>query len=184
MPIIIRNYQASFDLLRKDLEQVLEYIEPVDCNDKTFSHRTYGLLLRACTDFESLAKDTLIDKDPKYPKSPEKLNINDYRKLEPKLNLEPLDVDFLLWRPQPRRASPFRKWSVSPLQWYQDYNKVKHNRDAEFARANLGVVVEAMAGLFVLLAIVSEFNWGDCSWQRENGQYSFWRPPFCMYGPV
>jgi len=179
--VVFANYEASFELLTKDLEEILEFVEPVDANAATFSHRIYGVLLRVCTEFESLAKDLL--KDSGHPKPPNKMTVLDYRTLEDRFHLDVVDADFLLWRPQPRRVSPFRSWSTvqPPLSWYRDYNKVKHNREAEFPRANLGVLVEAMAGQFALTAKASEFNWGDCGWSNDKGKFSFWRWPFCMY---
>jgi len=93
MPLVIRNYQASFDLFLKDLQEVLEFIEPVEANKTTFSHRTYGLLLRVCTDFESLAKDLSIDAGDTTP--PDKMNVKNYCKLEATLHLEPVEVEFL-----------------------------------------------------------------------------------------
>jgi hypothetical protein len=184
MQLDIRNYQASFDLFLRDLQEVLEFIEPVKANEATFSHRTYGLLLRVCTDFESLSKDLLIDVG--YPKSPDKMTVLDYRTLETSLQLELVEVDFLLWGPQPLRFSPFSNWTVSepPLRWYKDYNTVKHNRDAQFSKASLRVLIEAGGALFSLVAKVSKFDWGPfCSWSVDKGKYTFWRPPFQMFGP-
>jgi hypothetical protein len=179
----IRNYQASFDLFVKDLHEVLEFIEPTEANKNTFSHRIYGLLLRVCTDFESLSKDLLIDSG--YGKPAEKMNVLDYRSLEASFHLEEIEVDFLPWRPQPLHVSPFFKWTISepPLPWYKTYNTVKHNRDAQFSRASLDVLIVAGAGLFALISKTSEFRWGEfCSWSRNNGKYTFWRSPFQMYG--
>jgi hypothetical protein len=183
MPPIVTNYKASFDIFLKDLHQVLEFVEPVDANKGTFSHRIYGLLLRVCTDFESLSKDLLVDSG--YTKPVEAMNVLDYRSLETTLYLEEVEVDFLSWHPQPLRIIPYANWTVTepPLSWYKAYNTVKHNRDAQFSAASLGVVIEAGAGLFALIAKVSHFDWGDfCSWTKDNGKYSFWRSPFEMYG--
>lgn len=183
MPPVIRNYQASFDLFLKDLHEVLEFVEPVEANRNTFSHRIYSLLLRACTDFESLSKDLLIGSG--CTKSPDAMNVLDYRSLEKDLYLEEVEVDFLPWRPQPLRTTPYANWTTAepPLSWYKAYNTVKHNRDVQFSKASLGVLVEAGAGLFALVAKVSEFRWGDfCSWRMDNGKYEFWRAPFQMHG--
>jgi hypothetical protein len=183
MSVVIGNYQASFDLFLKDLHEVLEFVEPVEANRGTFSHRIYGLLLRVCTDFESLSKDLLIDSGCK--KSPEGMKVSDYRSLERNLYLEEVEVDFLPWRPQPLRTTPYANWTTAKpsLSWYKAYNTVKHNRDAQFSKASLGVLVEAGAGLFALIAKVSHFNWGDfCSWRGDNGKYTFWRSPFEMHG--
>ncbi len=183
MPPVIRNYQTSFDLFLKDLHEVLEFVEPVEANKFTFSHRIYGLLLRVCTDFESLSKDLLIGAGCTKP--PEAMNVLDYRSLEASLYLEEVEVDFLSWRPSPLRMTPYDKWTVAepPLSWYKTYNIVKHNRDAQFSRASLDVLIEAGAGLFALIARVSDFRWGEfCSWRRDNGKYIFWRSPFQMSG--
>lgn len=183
MAPVIRNYQASFDLFLKDLNKVLEFIEPVEANKDTFSHRLYGLLLRVCTDFESLSKDLLIEAG--CTKNPNDINVLDYRSLEPIYHLEEVEVDFLLWRPQSLHMSPYSNWSVAqpPLSWYNKYNIVKHNRDAKFSSASLKVSIEAGGALFALIAKVSEFRWGEfCSLSRENGRYTFWRSSFQMYG--
>ncbi|MCX5801824.1 MAG: hypothetical protein NTX17_10640 [Candidatus Eisenbacteria bacterium] len=182
MAIQLVSYKASFDLLRKELEQLTKFIEPVDANVQAFSHRTYGLLLRICTDFESLAKELLVSTS--CSKGPDSMTIQDYRILESSLHLETVEVEFLLWRPSPRRVLPFKDWSTAqpPVRWYQDYNVVKHNREAEFSQASFCTVLDAMSGLFAMLAKASDFDWGDfCSWGNQDGKNSFWRAPFCMY---
>jgi len=178
-----RIYQASFDLLQRDFETFLEYVEPVEANATCHSHRAYGLLLRTCTEFESLARDLLVDSGSKKPR--EDMNVNDYRGLETGFQLEACVVDFLGWRPEPRRVPPYRGWSTSqpPLAWYRDYNTVKHNRDAEFHLANLGTLLEALAALFALTAKASNLNWNPCSWSRDKDGGSFWRGPFRLLDP-
>jgi hypothetical protein len=42
------------------------------------------------------------------------------------------------------------------LSWYQDYNRVKHDRATEFSRANLDNVINAVSGLFSI--VFSQFN--------------------------
>jgi len=101
----IADYVASFDLLARDIKQVLEFVEPADTNANTYSHRLYAILLRACTDFESLARDLLVKQGGKKPV--DKLNVHDYRMLEPHLQLEGVKLDFLLWSPTPKRVLPF-----------------------------------------------------------------------------
>jgi hypothetical protein len=186
MPLSTLSYQSSFDLFLKDLEEILEFVEPVDANKDTFSHRIYGLLLRVCTDFESLAKDLSIDAGDTTP--PDKMNVKNYCKLEATLHLEPIEVEFLSWRPQPLRFWPYHKWSVSKpsLKWYANYNIVKHNRESKFSLASLSTLIEAESGLFALIAKASNFEWKGPefnSWSSEKGRYTFWRSPFCMHGP-
>ena len=179
----VRIYQASFDLLQRDFESLLEYIEPADANAACYSHRAYALLLRACTEFESLARDLLVASGDRTPRAD--MNVNDYRRLEGTLHLERCEVDFLGWRPKPRRIAPYREWSTSqpPLAWYRSYNTVKHNRDAEFHLANLGTVVEALAALFTLTAKASDLEWPPCHWSLDKDGGSLWRGPFRLLDP-
>ncbi len=157
MAVNIRVYQASFALLERDLEALLEFIEPVDANAACFSHRTYALLLRACTEFESLAKDLLVDGGA--TNAPADMNMNDYRTLETTCKFEGVTVDFLPWRPHPKQLSPYKGWSTAhpPLRWYGDYNDVKHNRNARFELAKLQTLVESISGLFCLIAKASRY---------------------------
>ena len=119
--INIKNYKSSFDLLLKDLNQILEFIEPTNKNKAVFSHRIYGLLLRVCTDFESLAKDLLVESG--YKKNPEKMTVHDYKTLEKSLFLESVKIEFIAWEPKPLILIPFKKWYTSKpvLSWYSKY---------------------------------------------------------------
>jgi hypothetical protein len=143
---------ASFEILCSDFRRLTEYVEPTDANLKTYSHRLYELLLRACTDFESVCKEELVVTG--YTKSPAKMDINDYKTLERRLHLERFSVGVLSWRPAPVYLHPFASWSTaaSPLGWYKAYNTVKHNRHSQFEEANLDQVRHSLAGLFAMLA--------------------------------
>jgi hypothetical protein len=49
--------------------------------------------------------------------------------------------------------APFLSWKSSgPLTWYQAYNQSKHSRHAEFRKANLENLLNAVAALVVLLS--------------------------------
>ena len=152
------EYLGSFRLLVDDLKEVCAFVEPIDTNLNTFSHRIYELLLRACTEFESASKQALVAAG--YSKPVCDMNINDYRTLEQHLKLELFEVGLLLWQPAPSYVRPFASWSTAqpPLSWYEAYNKVKHNRNTEFAVANLGNLRLAMSGLFALLAQLHVFS--------------------------
>lgn len=127
-------------ILCQDFNELLEYIEPANGNLKTYSVRTYELLLRCCTEFESLCKSALkIDKD-------EWANINTYRPLH--VHLETIQVGFSRWQPAPIFIHPFVDWSPP---WYRDYNDVKHNRVGNFEKASLENVRNSIAGVFALM---------------------------------
>ena len=144
-------YRSAFLLLRDDIRQLTAYVEPTDDNLSVYSHRLYEILLRASTEFESLCREQLASTG--YSKPTHDQNINDYRTLEASLHLEACSVGVHLWRPTPRYVKPFLDWSTAtpPLHWYDAYNQVKHNRNTNFPRANLGNALSAVAGLFVIL---------------------------------
>lgn len=48
---------------------------------------------------------------------------------------------------------PWSSWGATPPespQWWKDYNSVKHERNANFANANLENVLNSFAGLLIL----------------------------------
>jgi hypothetical protein len=81
------------------------------------------------------------------------------------------------------RVLPFKVWTKAspPLSWYHNYNAVKHNRQAEFPRANLAVVVETLAAQFSLISKACDYNWPRGGWLRDHSVGSFWQEPFQMF---
>lgn len=176
-------YRASFALLRRDLFKVFEYVEPVSGHEIVHSHRLFSLLLRACTDFESIAKDLLLAAGSN--KSPEEMNVNDYRNLDTAYKLDPVEIRLHLWRPKPLALFPFRGWltAAPPLAWYAGYNAVKHNRHREFHQANLLNVLTATSALLTLVAKASNFDWEESSWSNEQPNFAFFHHWFSVHGP-
>ncbi|AFY57118.1 hypothetical protein Riv7116_4702 [Rivularia sp. PCC 7116] len=117
----------AYKILQKDLETLFEYIEPCDSNKATYSHRTFELVLRICTEFEANCKGILIANG--YKKSPKQLNICDYYKINYAAKLSDYEVLLRTWHPNPLKLQPFNEWqggTYQPLSWYQSYNEAKH----------------------------------------------------------
>lgn len=146
-----RSYLSSFAILSDDFRRLTEFVEPSDDNIHVYSYRIYELLLRACTDFESVCKEKLIEDG--YLKDPEDMNIYDYKKLETTLKLESVEIGLLFWRPNIVYIKPFENWSTNkpPLSWYSAYNTVKHNRKNKFSFASLNNLRLSLSGLFSIL---------------------------------
>lgn len=168
MTVNAYSYLASFEILSSDFRRLAEYVEPANGNLKTYSHRLYELLLRACTDFESVCKEELVATG--YRKPAADMNINDYKTLEGSLQLEQFHVGILIWRPAPVYLQPFGGWSSAapPLGWYRAYNTVKHNRNSQFDEANLDHVRLSLAGLFALLAVLGVISKDQMGAQVRN----------------
>ena len=144
------SYQGAFAILTSDIKRLCEFIEPVDAHLSVYSHRIFELLLRTCTEWESLCKEALVAAGD--PTNPEDMKVNDYVKLNRILDLDSVEVGILFWRPLPAYVRPYEAWTTShpPLKWYSGYNSVKHNRNTEFDRASLEHLRLAAAALFAL----------------------------------
>ncbi|MDF5730643.1 MAG: hypothetical protein PUP92_22125, partial [Rhizonema sp. PD38] len=124
-------------------------IDPSDKNEETYSHRIFELLLRASTEFETNCKAILRANG--YSKSTN-LNITDYCKIEQATKLSNYKVHLKNWEPSPKVIEPFKDWQNNqPLNWYQEYNAAKHDRNKAFKKANMKNMLEAIAGLLCIL---------------------------------
>ena len=159
----------AYHILENDFKKLFDYIELHENNKTTFSHRTYELILRTCTEFESNCKGILEDNGYK---STGNLNITDYFKINKASKLNEYIVRLNVWSPDPLIIIPFKEWSgteFTSLTWYKNYNKVKHNRNANFVMASLENLISCMAGLYVVLA--SQFAHHIFSPYQITGSY-------------
>lgn len=149
-----RGYIRAFELLEKDLVELFDYIEPCDNNGNTYSHRIYELYLRACTEFEANAKIVLSSNGYMNAK-----NISDYWKLNEAMKLSDYLVKINIWDGTNAIIKPYEEWSTNnkSLSWYQDYNKVKHDRNRFFKLASLSNLVKAISAIRIILYAQYDF---------------------------
>lgn len=144
-----RNLINGYYLLEQDLKEILSFVEPVPENFSTYSHRLYSLFIRACTEFEANCKAILIEKgvNPKKPDIGFYFKIHDYERYK-SIN----DYIVRLHVSHEIDLTPLSKWqnNKGPI-WYGEYNHVKHDRVLEFNKANLKNVLDAVAGVYILL---------------------------------
>jgi len=85
----------------------------------------------------------------------------DYRKVDATHHLSSYQVMLPIWNGTPPVWKPFEVWEPLRgrprqgkigLPWYEAYNASKHDRHDEFKKANLENLVQAVAGLLVLLS--------------------------------
>lgn len=148
------KYIRSFLLIQNDIQKLFEYIEPVDNNKRTYSHRTHELFIRVCIEVEANCKAILRDNG--YTKKKEKdWNMADYRLIEKTHKLSEYEISLPRWDGKFGYYKPFSNWAPSidgKLQWYQYYNDVKHDIHSNFRHANIKNLVEATSGLVALLS--------------------------------
>jgi hypothetical protein len=150
-----KQYIHAFTVIQKDLLELFDYVEPADRNKDCYSFRIHELLMRTCIEVEANCKAILEANN--YPKK-DNLNIKDYKKLDATHGLSKYEVKFPIWRGNNNVRCPFSSWSPS---WYQAYNAAKHDRHAEFEQANFENLLQAVAGLLVLLS--AQFHTEDFS---------------------
>lgn len=139
----------AYHILEKDLIELFEFVDPADNNLPTFSHRIYELFLRACTEFETNA--TKILEVNGYNRNG-KWNILDYYLVNSATRLNEYRLFINIWKNGKKEIRPLEQWNVGhTLSWYQDYNTVKHDRNREFGRANLGNLISATGAVFCIL---------------------------------
>lgn len=178
----------AYKILESDVIKVFEYVEPSDVNKATYSHRIYELFLRAATEFESNCKRIL---EVNGYKITSRTNISDYFKINSATKLSEYKVYLNIWHPNEKKIQPFQEWNNSAtLSWYQAYNKVKHNRQTEFNNASLENLINAVAGVYVILyaqfGVFSfnpyhEVNMVD---DNENGSISSGESIFSIIPPI
>lgn len=155
----------SYKLLENDLKKIFEYIEPCDHNSNTYSHRIYELLLRSATEFELNCKRILGANGYTINNN---LNITDYFKIEKATRLSEYKIYLDIWKPERKVIQPFIQWQDShSLSWYKAYNDVKHDRQNNFHQANLNNLLQAIAGVCIIL--FSQFSiYSFNAYQRQE----------------
>ena len=135
-----------------EIERICRVVHPFEGNLQTYGHEIRNILILACTEVEAHWKNILKDND--YTADYERLNTTHYVKLLSPMKLDEYVVQ-LNYYPWLEPISPFVCWSsakaTKSLSWYDAYNKVKHDREANFAQATLRRALTAVTGCFVML---------------------------------
>ena len=153
------HYVRAFLLLQSDLKKLFEFIEPGDANLSTYSYRIHELLMRTCIEveanFKAILKENIFSPTKKdgSPRLEKDWNIHDYKKVNTTHHLTSYKVFLPIWSGVKSCFEPFKPWAgAAELGWYQAYNSSKHDRQNEFQKANFENLLNAVAGLLVLLS--------------------------------
>lgn len=161
---LVRAYHS----IQRELATIFEYIDPNNNNVSTYSHRTYALLLRACTEFENNCKAILLANNYSRRRN---LSVEDYHKLNGAGRFSEYQLYLDAWHPEVKVVRPFENWDNGhTLSWYSDYNSVKHHRSTNFAKASLDNTIAAVAAVFTLL--VAQFNY-YVAYENQTGAFGF-----------
>lgn len=147
----MRSSEQSLRLLIDQLDELFLFIEPERAGLQAYSHKTRQLLLLACTEVENSWK-YYISKAGAIP-TKGFLTTKDYVKLADKLYLKRYRLKMRMYSDLPE-ICPFQNWDVAKpsasLDWYDAYNKTKHDRFTHFAEASLWNCIQAVCANVVL----------------------------------
>ena len=162
------HYVRAYMLIQNDLQSIFEYIEPSDECLKAYSYRIHALLMRTCIEIEANFKAILAENICTTPAEKD-LKMKHYRKVDVTHHLSSYEVMLPTWNGVSPVMKPFGPWEgtrgvanvQASLPWYQAYNQSKHDRHNRFKSANLNHLINAVAGLLVLIS--SQFGSHDFS---------------------
>lgn len=137
-----------FLAIERDLETLSRYVEFDDKNFNCFSIEIARLLLASAAEVDIVCKQICRQANQKTKGN----NIHQYRdEIVPRF---PKFSSFTVLVPRfELKLQPWSEWKEKdgvPF-WWTAYNKTKHERATEFARANLKNTLNAIAALFIAL---------------------------------
>lgn len=145
------HYIRSFLIIQEDLKKILEFIEPCEQNLNSYSLRIQELYLRTCVEIE--ANFNAILSENGYSNSGKNLDIRDYHRTNKTHYLSEYTVYFPFWNHGENVFNPFKEFEDGhTISWYQDHQKIKHEKYENFHKANLGNLINSICGLLVLLS--------------------------------
>lgn len=149
-----RAAEQALRILIEKLDEILLYIEPSLSGLKAYGHKTRELLILSCTEVENLW--TQYMKIANVGPSGRSFTTNDYVKLLGPLYLAEYEVSFKLFNGIPE-ISPFLSWSsanpTQSLNWYDAYNKTKHDRSLHFSEATLENCLHALSAAIAMFCV-------------------------------
>ena len=163
------HYVRALLIILADLQAIFEFVEPGEESRTAYSYRIHALLMRTCIEVEANFRAILDENIFTHPQK-RQLNMSDYRKVDQTHHLSSYEAMLPIWNGTPPILKPFGAWRTTRgqsgvqharLPWYQIYNASKHDRQEAFKKANLETLVEAVAGLLVLIS--SQFRSEDFS---------------------
>ena len=134
----------NFTNLEKQLLECMEFIPFIDQNMHVVSSKFIPIILESCSLIESIFKEITTEKRERY-------NFKKYAELnEGQLELGET-ISFFLISPI-RFYQPYKDWMKKIPNWWNFYNKLKHNRLDNYEFATCEAAVLSLAGLHQLIS--------------------------------
>lgn len=162
------NRLRQLEIVLDDLDSVFKTIAPCRANKKAYGHALRNIILISCTEIDMMMKH--IMERNHYKQNKDHYSTKDYIKLLNALRLNQYQVGFKRFNSS--IYSPYWRWNNSAttksLWWYDAYNEVKHDREMNFKRANLGNAINSVMAFAVLL--IAQYGYRNELWSEHVGK--------------
>lgn len=146
------HYWQYFLALESDLAKTFRFVEPTQSNFTCHSIEFSRILLAAGSEIDVLCKVLCEIHSMAFSNE----NMDCYRKVISTHFHGFTKLEILLPRHGLRRL-PWKAWEENKNpEWWKAYNKVKHERNKNFTKANFENTLDSMAALFVLVSYICE----------------------------
>ncbi|XMO86458.1 hypothetical protein AAFN75_16860 [Algibacter sp. AS12] len=149
---LLVNSIEQLNTLSEFLNKILRTVFPAPANFDAYGFDIRNLIILSATEFEAQITGILKINEIK----PDKWNytIIDFFKSDKLLRLSDYEVAFSRF-PDIPTMSPFSSWknasSFQSLDWYSNYNKIKHDREDNFHKSRLIDLLNSISACYILL---------------------------------
>lgn len=144
--------EQALRILIDKLDELLLFIEPSIDGLNSYSHKIRELLILACTEVENQWR-ALLEIAGCIPINGKMFTTQDYVKILTPTHIGEYKVG-LKNNSAFLPSKPFVSWDLSnptkSIDWYDAYNKTKHNREYNFQDAKLKFAIDAVAANIIL----------------------------------
>lgn len=180
----LEQIEGLFD----DLLAIFRVVHPAAGNLGAHGNEIRDIIILACTEAEAQWKGVLVANG--VTAAGHYFKTSDYVKLLPAMKLDEYEVGLIRY-PDIPGIKPFAAWDAArptqSLLWYDAYNQVKHDREANFSQASLRNAIDAVAACVVIL--VAQFGFEALRRHHLKSVFEFrnrpmWDPKDWYYSPI
>jgi len=152
-PNIVAVGAVQLSVLTRQMQRICQTVQPQGRGLDAFGHDIRNLLILICTEVETHWRGILVANSAAAVG--DRLGTHDYVKLNASMKLDHFAIAFpqYPWLPS---FVPFAGWGstgkpTQELAWYDAYNAVKHDREAEFEKATVQRLFEALSACVIMM---------------------------------
>ena len=164
------SHIRQLELVIDDLKKAFQVVEPTKKNLKVFGNTLRNIILISCTEIDSMMSRIL--RENSCPPVRGMYKTTDYVKLKKALKLDKYKIIFNEYEDL-GSFSPYAQWnegsSTKSLRWYDNYNKIKHDRQNNFYLANLETALTSISAYAILL--FAQFGKDNMIWKEHVRKY-------------